>query len=53
MILEGAQAGLNWEIILKKRQGYRYAFYNFDSVKIANMSDSELEALRDNPKYYP
>ncbi|WP_234360112.1 DNA-3-methyladenine glycosylase I [Francisella philomiragia] len=49
LILEGAQAGLNWETILKKRQGYRDAFYNFDPVKIANMSDSELEALRDNP----
>ncbi|MEY8715012.1 DNA-3-methyladenine glycosylase I [Francisella philomiragia] len=49
LILEGAQAGLNWETILKKRQGYRDAFYNFDPIKAASMSDSELESLRDNP----
>ena len=49
MILEGAQAGLNWETILKKRQGYRDAFYNFDPIKAASMSDSQLESLRDNP----
>lgn len=49
LILEGAQAGINWETILKKRQGYRDAFYNFDPIKAASMSDSELEALRDNP----
>ncbi|OIN83676.1 DNA-3-methyladenine glycosylase I [Francisella sp. TX07-6608] len=49
LILEGAQAGLNWETILKKRQGYRDAFYNFDPIKVASMPDSELEVLRDNP----
>ncbi len=49
LVLEGAQAGLNWETILKKRQGYRDAFYNFDPIKAASMSDSELESLRDNP----
>ncbi|AJI75402.1 methyladenine glycosylase family protein [Francisella philomiragia subsp. philomiragia ATCC 25015] len=49
LILEGAQAGLNWETILKKRQAYRDAFYNFDPIKAASMSDSELESLRDNP----
>lgn len=49
LILEGAQTGLNWETILKKRQGYREAFYNFDPSKVARMSDSELESLRSNP----
>jgi DNA-3-methyladenine glycosylase I len=49
LILEGAQAGLNWETILKKREGYKDAFYNFDVVKVANMSDEELETLRLNP----
>ncbi|QUE32008.1 DNA-3-methyladenine glycosylase I [Francisella philomiragia] len=49
LILEGAQAGLNWETILKKRQGYRDAFYNFDPIKATSMSESELESLRDNP----
>lgn len=50
LILEGAQAGLNWETILKKRQGYRDVFYNFDPIKVASMSDMELESLRSNPE---
>ncbi|HXF90934.1 MAG TPA: DNA-3-methyladenine glycosylase I [Candidatus Nitrosotenuis sp.] len=49
LILEGAQAGLSWEIILKKRSGYRQAFHNFDPIKVAAMSDDELELLRQNP----
>ncbi len=49
LILEGAQAGLSWETILKRRNGYRAAFYNFDVTKVANMSDEELEALRHDP----
>jgi len=50
LILEGAQAGLSWETVLKKREGYRKAFYNFDPVKVAKMSDDKLEALRENPE---
>lgn len=46
LILEGAQAGLNWETILKKREGYRKAFHGFDVHKVANMTDIELEGLR-------
>jgi len=49
LILEGAQAGLSWETVLKKRQGYRTAFHAFDPLKVAGMSDEALEALRDNP----
>lgn len=49
LILEGAQAGLSWETILKKRQGYRDAFHQFDPEKVAKMSDDELEAQRQNP----
>lgn len=49
LILEGAQAGLSWETILKRRAGYRKAFHNFDPVKVADMSDSELEGLLVNP----
>ena len=45
LILEGAQAGLNWETILKRRQGYAQAFKNFDPVAVAHMSDEELAAL--------
>lgn len=50
LILEGAQAGLSWETVLKKREGYRRAFYNFDPQKVANITDEELEALRNNPE---
>ena len=50
LILEGAQAGLSWETILKRREGYRKAFHHFDPVKVASMKDKELEALRQNPE---
>ena len=49
LTLEGAQAGLSWEVVLKKRAGYRAAFHEFDIAKVAAMSDPELLALRDNP----
>ena len=48
LILEGAQAGLNWETILKKREGYRKLFHGFDPLKVAAMKDSELEPLLQN-----
>lgn len=50
LILEGAQAGLSWETILKRRDGYRKAFKNFDPNKVAIMADSELETLLQNPE---
>lgn len=50
LILEGAQAGLSWETVLKKREGYRKAFKNFDVEKIAKMTDEELEELILNPQ---
>lgn len=50
LILEGAQAGLSFETILKKRSGYRKSFYNFDVSKVSKMSDKELEDLRINPE---
>src|SRR6201999_1085768 len=43
LILEGAQAGLSWYTILKRRDGYRKAFKNFDPSKVAKMTDHELE----------
>ncbi len=46
LILEGAQAGLSWETILKRREGYRNAFHGFDPSRVASMTDDELEALR-------
>ena len=48
LILEGAQAGLSWETILKRREEYRKAFHRFDPVKVANMTDDELNALLEN-----
>ncbi len=50
IILEGAQAGLNWETILKKREGYQNAFYHFDVRKVAAMTDGELKKLCQNPE---
>ena len=49
LILEGAQAGLSWETILKRREGYREAFRQFDPVLVASMSDDCLTALLENP----
>lgn len=48
LTLEGAQAGLNWEIVLKKRAGYKDAFHDFDLHKVIAMSDAELETFREN-----
>jgi DNA-3-methyladenine glycosylase I len=45
LILEGAQAGLSWYTILRRREGYRKAFKNFDPKKVAKMSDAELERV--------
>ncbi|ADD68484.1 DNA-3-methyladenine glycosylase I [Denitrovibrio acetiphilus DSM 12809] len=49
LVLEGAQAGLSWETVLKKREGYKEAFHNFDVQKVAGMTDADLENLRNNP----
>ena len=49
LVLEGAQAGLSWETILKKREGYRSAFHGFDPARVAEMADGELEELRGYP----
>jgi DNA-3-methyladenine glycosylase I len=45
LILEGAQAGLSWETILKKRDGYRKAFADFDPAKVARFTDDRLARL--------
>lgn len=49
IVLEGAQAGLSWEIILNKREGYRAAFYGFDPGRVARMGEHEVHALLSNP----
>ena len=48
LILEGAQAGLSWETVLKKREGYRAVFCGFDPKAVAQMTDGELEEARQN-----
>ncbi len=49
LILEGAQAGLSWTTILKKRENYRKAFAGFDPAKVARFSDNKLEKLLQDP----
>ena len=48
LILEGAQAGLSWEIILRKRENYRAAFDRFDASKIAKYTDQKVAQLLNN-----
>lgn len=45
LLLEGAQAGLSWYVILKKREGYRRAFANFDADKMARFTPRRIEKL--------
>ena len=45
LILEGAQAGLSWTTILKRREGYRKAFSNFDPKKVAKYDQKKIDSL--------
>jgi DNA-3-methyladenine glycosylase I len=49
LILEGAQAGLSWDTILKKREHYRRAFAGFDPRKVARFGSKQVRALMRNP----
>ncbi len=49
LVLEGAQAGLAWITILRKREGYRDAFDGFDPAAVAGYDDPRVEALLGNP----
>jgi DNA-3-methyladenine glycosylase I len=49
LILEGAQAGLSWITILKKRENYRQAFDNFDYEKVACYTEDDIKRLLANP----
>src|ERR1700752_4980476 len=49
VVLSGAQAGLNWSLVLKKREGYRHAFEKFDPQKIARYSEKQIHALLADP----
>ena len=45
LVLSGAQAGLNWSLVLKKREGYRRAFDKFDPEKVARYSERQIQIL--------
>jgi len=49
LTLEGAQAGLSWETILKKRESYRDAFAGFDPARVARFTPARVERLLQNP----
>ncbi len=49
LVLEGAQAGLSWITILRKRENYRQAFDRFDPQKIASYGDEKISELLNNP----
>jgi DNA-3-methyladenine glycosylase I len=49
LILEGAQAGLSWITVLKKRENYRKNFDNFDAVKISKYTDKKIQNLLADP----
>ncbi len=49
LILEGAQAGLSWDTVLKKRENYQKAFEHFDALKIAGYNKEKIERLLKNP----
>ena len=49
LILEGAQAGLSWATVLKKRDGYRRLFADFDAVKVARFTPARIEKILKDP----
>ncbi|HEU5205977.1 MAG TPA: DNA-3-methyladenine glycosylase I [Gaiellaceae bacterium] len=49
LTLEGAQAGLSWSTILRKREGYRRAFAGFDPAKVARFETKDVERLLEDP----
>ena len=49
LILEGAQAGLSWSTVLKKRENYRQAFANFDPKQISRFNEQKQKELKQNP----
>src|ERR1700745_3151295 len=50
LVLSGAQAGLNWSLVLKKREGYRRAFDKFDPEKVARYSERQINRLVSDPE---
>ncbi|HEY9229413.1 MAG TPA: DNA-3-methyladenine glycosylase I [Gemmatimonadaceae bacterium] len=50
LVLEGAQAGLSWSTVLKKRDGYRSAFSDFDPAKVARFTEKRIQKLTEDPR---
>jgi len=50
LVLSGAQAGLSWSLVLKKREGYRRAFDGFDPEKVALYSERRIQRLTSDPE---
>jgi DNA-3-methyladenine glycosylase I len=50
LILSGVQAGLNWSLVLKKRDGYRRAFNKFDPEKVARYTEMQIRKLLSDPE---
>jgi len=50
LVLSGAQAGLNWSLVLKKREGYRRAFDRFDPERVARYSEIQIRTLLSDPQ---
>ena len=49
LVLEAAQAGLSWSIVLRKREGYRRAFSDFDPAKVARFTAAKIDRLTQDP----
>jgi len=49
LLLEGAQAGLSWSIVLAKREGYRHAFSEFNAEKVARYTERRIQKLTLDP----
>ena len=49
LILEGAQAGLSWETILKRRDGYKHNYANFAPAKVAKFSEKKIQSMLQDP----
>ena len=49
LLLEGAQAGLSWLTVLKKRENYRKAFSNFDPARVAGFTEKKIQSLLNDP----
>jgi DNA-3-methyladenine glycosylase I len=50
LLLEGAQAGLSWISILKRREGYRSAYFGFDAARLASLTDAGIARLLSDPR---